>query len=119
MSELIIEEEPSIHEEEEEEEGGDKGHSLEEPNEGEESPVTVDTSGDEEGCGFIDTAIQIQSKGGISFELQRSVSNTSSVQDCRRSNLAATDSFQWREDMTPDDELNQVLYSYTREMQCM
>ena len=111
MSELIIEEEPSIHEEEEEE--GDRG--LEEHNEGEESPVTVDTSGDEEECGFIDTAIQIQTKGGISFELQRSVSNTSSVQDCRSSNLAATDSFQWREDMTPDDE---QVHNY-REMLCM
>ena len=110
MSELTIEEEePSIHEAEPDEEV-DTG--LEE-HQTEDTHVTTDTSGseeeeEEEGCGFIDTAIQIQSKGGI--ELQRSVSNTSSVQDPRTTNMATTDSYQEREDVIPahDDITDQV-----------
>ncbi len=41
------------------------------------------TSDDEEesGCGLLDTAIQIQSKGEIKLEYQRSASNMSSVSE--------------------------------------
>lgn len=73
MSELTLDDEEEIPVDEQEDNDGDEIKL--------DSDHHDSASADEDGCGLLDTTIQIQSKGGISLEFQRSSSNVSAGTD--------------------------------------
>ena len=101
MSELTVDEEELLNEEESQLEDVDGASEqlsqLQEVPE-EEDKESSDDDDDEEGCGFLDTAIQIQSKGGIALEFQRSTSNVSDISSCSTDKLPP---FQHQREMDP------------------